>query len=332
MTDRLLDLTGGVAMVVTDLHGDRDAFDRYFARFRTLYHREEVQRLVLLGDLIHGYGPPAKDRSLEMVLDLMALRDELGPETVIMLLGNHEMPHIYGVSLAKGGQEFTPRFEHALGEHRAAVLDFFASLPFYVRTAAGVMLSHAGPSLESIRHVEALRSFDHRALLAEAEAMLAAQTDLDTFYRQYAAMTGAPYDEEARHFLAISGPDDPRYAHLLRAMIVTQRCQPFQVLWEALFTNNERGLTDPVYLNGCEEFLAAFSVDAPVPQEVIVSGHLVTRGGHMLVNRRHLRLSSATHARPREAGQYLLLNCGCPVDSAVALVPHLGSVFADDAA
>ena len=73
MPQRIHDLMDGVAMVVSDLHGDRDAFDRYVERFRELHAAGEVQRLILLGDLIHGYGPPERDSSLSMVQDVIAL-------------------------------------------------------------------------------------------------------------------------------------------------------------------------------------------------------------------------------------------------------------------
>ena len=132
-------------MVVTDLHGDRAAFDRVLQHFTARRERSEVQRLIFLGDLIHHYGPAQADASLSMVLDVMRLQAELGSDTVIMLLGNHELPHIYGLTLAKGEREFTPRFEHELNDHREAVLSFFRGLPFYVRTSAGVTLGHAGP-------------------------------------------------------------------------------------------------------------------------------------------------------------------------------------------
>ena len=91
---------------------------------------------------------------------------------VVVVLGNHEMPHIYGVTLSKGPIDFTPRFEHALGRHREQVLAFFESLPLFVRSAAGVLFSHAGPSREAIPHVKALFEFDHRAILDEAELVL----------------------------------------------------------------------------------------------------------------------------------------------------------------
>lgn len=318
-------------MVVTDLHGDRDAYLRYVRRFRELYEEGEVQRLILLGDLIHGYGPPDQDFSVSMVRNVIALREEFGPENVLMLLGNHEMPHIYGVSLFKGEHQFTPRFEHSLGEHREAVMTFFESLPFYVRTAAGVMLSHAGPAPEVRHRTAELVNFDHRAILDTVDAALAQEDDLADLYARYERITGESYDEDAAYLLAINGPDDPRYSHLLRALLVSQQDPHFELLWDALFTQNEVGLQEFAYVQATREFLEAFSEGAPAPQRVIVSGHIITpMGGHALVNRFHLRMSSATHARPREAGHYLLLDCAKPVRAATDLIGGLGSVFVED--
>jgi hypothetical protein len=42
---------------------------------------------------------------------------------------------------------------------------------------------------------------------------------------------------------------------------------------------------------------------------------------------RHLRLASATHARPREAGQYLRFDAARPIDAASDLLACLESVF-----
>jgi hypothetical protein len=331
MPERFVNLTDGVAVIVTDLHGDRDAFHRYLTRFRRLHQSGEAQRLIFLGDLIHGYGSPQSDASLSMVLDLIALQHEVGADTVMMLLGNHEMPHIYGVSLAKGEIEFSPRFEHALGQRRDAVLAFFDSLPLYVRTAAGVTLTHAGPATKIAQHVALLREFDHQAILQDADHVLHQTEDLEALFRQYSEVYGGSYEEEAGYFLAVNGPRDPRYPHLLRAFVISHQSKPFQVLWDALFTQNELGLTESAYLQCCREFLSALSVGAPAKQQVIVSGHVVTPlDGYTLVNRHHLRLSSATHARPREAGRYLLLDCAKPVRAANELLGALGSVFEPD--
>jgi hypothetical protein len=142
---------------------------------------------------------------------------------------------------------------------------------------------------------------------------------------------GAPYEEEADYYLAVRGPDDPRYTHLLRSFMISQQSTPFRILWDMLFTVNEIGLTEWAYLQGCQRFLSTFSVDAPAEQRVLVSGHMITpMGGYMLVNRCQFRLSSAAHARPREAGRYLLLDCAKPARAANDLLGCLGSVFDDD--
>ena len=57
MPTRILDLTSGLTMVVSDLHGDRDAFARYVGRFLQLYNRKKIQRILFLGDLIHSERP-----------------------------------------------------------------------------------------------------------------------------------------------------------------------------------------------------------------------------------------------------------------------------------
>ncbi|WP_119066963.1 metallophosphoesterase [Aggregatilinea lenta] len=326
MPDRFLNLTDGVAFIVSDLHGDRDAFDRCLDHFYRLHRRGEVQYLILLGDLIHRSGPAEQDASLSMALDVLALYDELGP-AVVMLLGNHEMPHIYGVTLSKGDQDYTPRFEHALGAYRTAVVGLFERLPFLVRTGAGVMLSHAGPSMDVIALADPLRTYNHCAVLAEADQMLAELAPIEEAYRMFGTHHGAPYERLAQHILAVSGPADPRFSHLLRGFIVGQRSRTFNMLWDLLFTRNEYGLNATAYLNGCQRFLEAFGTDAPAPQRVMVSGHIGTRGGHSIINAHHLRLSSAAHAHPREAGEYLLLDCARPVESADALLAGLRPVF-----
>lgn len=329
MPDRFLNLSGGVAMVVTDLHGDRAAFDRVLQHFEARRDRGEVQRLIVLGDLIHSYGPPKSDASLSMVLDLMQLQAALGRDTVIMLLGNHELPHIYGMTLAKGEREFTPRFEHALDAHREAVLAFFRGLPFYARTAAGVTLGHAGPAPEAALSAASLGRFDHDALLAEADHMLAGVDDLNGIYEQYYALHGVPYQELAFRYLAVRDERDPRYSHLLRGFLISQRDRTFQTLWNALFTQNERGLTPAAYLNACRAFLDALSDGAPAPQHFAVSGHMPTRGGHAIVSPFHLRVSTAAHATPQKAGEYLLLDCDRPIRAIDELLPGLRPLNAE---
>jgi hypothetical protein len=324
---RYIDIRSGILMVVTDLHGEGSVFDRYIETFLALYETGEADRLLLLGDLIHSYGPPDSDHSLRMVQRVMELRQRLGEDRIIMLLGNHEMPHIYGVSLAKGEVEFTPRFEHQLGEERHKVSQFFKTLPFLVRTTGGVMYCHAGPDAESANRAGRLRTFRHDDLIEEAEAMLTQQGNLDQIYEAYQQISGQEYETLAREYLAVSGPADPRYSHLLRALYIQERDHRFATLWDFLFTQNERGLSSTIYEQVCRRYLDAYSIGATT-QRVCVSGHVVVReGGFQVVNPYHFRLASATHASPKTEGKYLLIDAQQPIHHAEELARYTMSIF-----
>lgn len=326
--NRYLSINSGTLMVVSDLHGDGDAFDRYLETFFALRSAGEADRLLFLGDIIHGYGSEDSDASLRMTLKLIELQEKHGADTIITLLGNHEMPHIYGISLAKGDMEFTPRFEHAMGEHRERIIKFFKSLPFVVRTSAGVVFCHAGPDENSINRMGRLRNFNHDELLHAADQTLAQQENIEKVYDTYAHLSGQSYEELARKYLAVNGPNDPRYSHLMRALYISETNPNFAMLWDFLFSQNERGLVESAYEQICRRYLDALSVGAPAPQQVCVSGHIVIpEGGYKVLNERHLRFASGIHARPRENGRYLLMNCQTPIKKASELVPMLNTVF-----
>jgi Calcineurin-like phosphoesterase len=329
MADRILDLTSGMTMVVSDLHGDKDAFARHVGRFLQLRTRKKVERLLILGDLIHRVNPNEQDDSLPMVLDLIRMQRSLPPGSVVALLGNHELPHLYGVTLAKGRTEYTPGFEQALSRsgRRDEVLGFLNDLPFYVRTAAGVMFTHAGPDGNAMANVDKLRYMDHRAILAEFDHALSLNPYPEQLRALYGQTMGMPYEVLARYYLGVSGPEDPRYDHLIRSVMIGQESREFELLWDTLFTLCEQAMPLPVYERLLAVFLETFSQDAPAPQRFLVTGHIPVKGGHTVVTEQHLRLASAAHAQPREAGQYLLLDIGQPVDSMQALESALGSVF-----
>ncbi len=329
MPDRVLDLTSGLTMVVSDLHGDKDAFARHVGRFLQLRTRKKVDRLLLLGDLIHREGDKSLDDSLPMILDVIRMQRSLPPNTVVMLLGNHEMPHLYGVTLAKGNVEYTPRFEQALSASgkRDEVLNFLNELPFYVRTAAGVMFTHAGPDSNAIVNLEMLRHIDHRSVLEEFDHALSINPNPNQLRTLYSKTMGMPYEMLARYYLGASGPDDPRYDYLSRSVMISQQSREFELLWDALFTRCEQGIPMPLYERLLQSFLDAFSEDAPAPQRFLVTGHIAVKGGHRVVSPQHLRIASAAHAHPREAGEYLLLDMGTPISSMDALAQGLHSVF-----
>lgn len=142
---RIVDLTEGQAMVVTDLHGDWDAYRQYRDTFFQLRELGQADILILDGDLIHASAPASQDKSLEIILDIIELKKELG-DSLVCVLGNHELPHIYSITLQKGDELFTPRFEFAMGEHREKIVAFFDSLPFYVRTPGVFLFAMPGPA------------------------------------------------------------------------------------------------------------------------------------------------------------------------------------------
>lgn len=158
---RLWSLDAGVAMVVTDLHGDWDAYTRYRDRFIELRAAGQADCLIVTGDLIHRETDAGADRSLDMVLDILDLRERYG-DAIISLCGNHELPHLYGFALGKGNTEYTPGFEAALSQsgRRGDILALFETLPFFIRTAAGVSIAHAGASAPLTDRAQAARLFD----------------------------------------------------------------------------------------------------------------------------------------------------------------------------
>ena len=323
---RAIDLPQGFALVVTDLHGVWDAYARYRDMFLTLHAQNKADVFILLGDVIHGYGPDQDDCSLDILLDIMQLQNELGPERVIMLLGNHEMPHIYSIPLRKGNLVFTPRFEHALGIHRAQVIDFLKGLPFLIRTPGGVMLTHAGASAEAAlpQAAQRLLSFSHHALLNEAQRLIDEQ-DRAELLRMYERGHGAEYSTLVQEYLAVTGPEDVRYDDLLRGFIVSQ-IDEFGELWSLLFSQCERGVGETVYGMQLAHFLDNFSTHNE-RQRVLVTGHIGVRGGYAIVSTHQLRLASWAHAHPPEAGCYLLFDIEYPVHTAVDLLPFVHPIL-----
>ncbi len=329
---KAIDFESGLAMIVTDLHGNGKVYNHIRDTFLKLHKLGEVDRLIICGDLIHGYGDEAEDASLPMLLDVMSLQQQMGNDTVIMLMGNHEMPHVYSIPLSKGNNVFTPRFERALVEldrdpnaqyTRADVLTFLKSLPFVVRTKAGVLITHAGasPAIKVKADAELLLNFDHDALLDSAGEWMV-DYDLEAL-REY-----GKYRTQVRDMVAVESPDDPRYLDMLRGQLLSINSGQFQFLWDVLFATNEKGWSKASYEIVLKGYLLAISQLSVYPQKVIVAGHIGVQGGHQLVTDYQLRLASCAHAHPEEAGQVLMLDCETPVKEASQLVTHLRPTLA----
>lgn len=319
---RAVDLAEGTAYVVSDLHGSWEIYARYRDHFLSLYNQKKADYLIFLGDLIHGHGPPDTDASVGMLLDVIGLQQYLGADKVIMLLGNHELPHIYGVTLSKDDHNFTGRFEHALGQDRPEIIAFLKSCPFLVRTSGGTLMTHAGPSATVLLDdtVENLLNFSHQDLLDEADRLMGRDDVidlLDTFLHidieQYTYLSEA--------YLAVDGTLDPRYPDLLRGILISNMME-WGPLWDFFFTQCEVGLTTKMYRRLLERFFQAYS-RPEAPQHVLVTGHMTARNGAEIIADLHLRLASWTHAIPQEEGRFLLHDVSTPVRRAKDLLPSL---------
>lgn len=322
---RVVDLKEGQAMVVTDLHGDWDAYQRYRDTFFQLRAVGLADLLILNGDMIHASAPAAQDKSIDIVLDIIRLKQELG-DNLIYVLGNHELPHIYSITLQKGDELFTPRFEFGMGDKRQEIVSFFDSLPFYVRTPGGVAICHAGASTAQgeTNGVRRLFNFSHQHILQRTHQQIT-QEERPSLIRAMRKMHGRTYNEMARKWFAVNGLDDPRYDDFLVGTLATSD-EDFELLWSAMFSRNEKEYGNNSYQVLLSTLLQALS-NGYNRQSVLVTGHIDCKGGHKLVNRQQLRLASAKHALPREAGLYLLFNTLERFETAADLVPHLRSVF-----
>jgi hypothetical protein len=326
---RLWSIEAGMALVVTDLHGEWEVYQRYRDRFVDLQAKGQADYLIFAGDLIHA-DSPAPDGSLPIILDVLKLRAVYG-EAILYLCGNHELPHVYGFGLSRGKQEYTPAFEAALSGsgHRSEVSNLLQELPLFLRTAAGVSITHAGAAevMAEASNATKIFAWDHQQRLSEAEAFLAAQ-DVAGLRRAYARLSRAEsYDQLAKHWLAVTGPDDPRYDDLLRGSIVTAT-PDFQLLYSTLFTRCEQEYGLDEYAAILQLALQHLSTDY-APQQVLVAGHLAVKNGFQIITEKHLRLASGSHARLRAAGRYLLFDTARPVEKAASLLVNLHSVCTD---
>jgi hypothetical protein len=339
MAQRIIDIDSGTAMVVTDLHGSWEAYTRLRDSFLERHERGEIQRLIFCGDLIHSEGIDEHDASLDIIMDIMTLQAWMGKQTIIMLLGNHELPHIYGLTLAKGSVEYTPRFEASIARldqrykspfKRKDIIQFFAGLPFFVRTKAGVMLTHAGAVVDvaTVKQVESLAAYDHQTVIESADVELK-KFDVASLQRGYSHFTGISYDEQVKHYLSVNSPDDPRYNHLLRVLFLSGQSADFDLLWNVMFSQNELDIGEAAYMKHLRNFLLAFSDAGTYEQRVLVSGHISAKDGYTEIGKQQLRIASHTHAFPRKSARYLILDCEKSVSSAAELMMKLQFVVAE---
>lgn len=162
MNDRLIELPDhGRLIVVTDLHGNLDDYNRYL----NLWDESDPDfHIVFTGDLIHGIDEKT-DKSVEILDDAMAKSKKYS--NFHTLLGNHEWAHITNTEIYKNNQPLLLGFKNTISyrkgfiePHLTRYVQFFKTMPYFVKTKNGLFISHSGPS-DKIRTIEVFnRMFD----------------------------------------------------------------------------------------------------------------------------------------------------------------------------
>ena len=156
----VIELKEGKLIVVTDIHGNLNDFQRYIEIWRK-YENKNTVSIVFTGDLIHAMTEMENDKSIEILELSMSLIKNDG---FIILLGNHEWSHIADISVYKGfrnqSKEFIEnlkmKFQEKWSDKFDEYIKFFHDLPIALKTGNGVFISHAGPpiGINSLKDIE----------------------------------------------------------------------------------------------------------------------------------------------------------------------------------
>ena len=138
----------GKALIITDLHGNLEDYNRYMEIWKEF--KDKNNHLILTGDFIHSCYQI--DGSLE-IIDSVKNHFE-NEKNFHVLLGNHEWAQITGESVYKGFSNQTQDFIDLIQEKydknadnkMESYINFFKKLAIAIKTENKVLVSHAGPS------------------------------------------------------------------------------------------------------------------------------------------------------------------------------------------
>ena len=144
---RLVELPkNGRLLIFTDLHGNLEDYKKFLSKWDC---NDPNCHIVINGDFIHSiYKEDFSVELLEDIIDKFNKYDNFHP-----ILGNHEWSHIANANLYKGTVNQKKDFEKLIVKKKSSLepylsnyIDFFKSIPFFVKTENGIFISHAGPS------------------------------------------------------------------------------------------------------------------------------------------------------------------------------------------
>lgn len=148
----------GRLIIVSDLHGNLKDYKSYL----DLWDKNDPDfHIVFTGDLIHAMD--YEDGSIE-ILDDVIEKSKKYPN-FHCLLGNHEEAHIINKDIFKNNENIRQDFENLVSFKKGYIepsltnyIKFFKTMPYFVKTANGLFISHAGPSkrIESVKDFESI--------------------------------------------------------------------------------------------------------------------------------------------------------------------------------
>ncbi len=173
----------GRLLISTDLHGNREDFERLRARFMSLREAAAEPATVhwaLLGDLVHGPSARARERdpvrfgyaddSPYLVDAVLELR-ERWPDNVHLLLGNHDHGHIGGPHTHKFHADEVVALEQRMAPEAIARMHaLFDAALLAVAAPCGLLLCHGSPDdqLDSLATLDAIDPRDEPDLVRRA--------------------------------------------------------------------------------------------------------------------------------------------------------------------
>lgn len=332
-------------MVVADIHGNLEDYNRIIQTYQKKKKSGEVDGLIFAGDTIHARSE--KDESKEIIDDLIKLTSE--DKNIHVILGNHELPHIYNFTLAFRKSDadvvdFTKDFELKIKDNKDVYVEFFKSLPFYIRTKGGVLISHAGASrgVSKLDCLEDLIDLNHGKIIQEnlededdgfntltPEKKENFKKKLERrFYKDL------PYETVLKSLRGTDVGDKKKAETLLQGeyFMYNLDSQGRQInpdaefLWEMLFNKNEKHLGSSEYIKTINNFLERVSENY-TEQKLIVSGHFHNEAGFDIFEDKQLRITSSEEAGNPTAKSFLVIDAGKTYLSARELADNIHTLY-----
>lgn len=277
---KVIDIDSGRWMVVADLHGNLEDYQRAKEIFVKNKEKGTLEGIIFAGDTIHSFSE--NERSKEILDDIISLKGKYG-NSVMPLLGNHDLSSIYNYVLKSKTEEgtaiFGSDFEHQIKGEKEKYTDFLKSFAIAVRTKGGLIINHAGPTSaidyfeEDVykSHLEQVTAIDHDAILKENKESWddLEEEEKENFKEKIvSSILKMPYDK-VLELLAISPEDKERYEDLIHGYYFVTRNVDGKWL-NSMLTNTD--------LSRLDDFFKIMS-DENYKPEILLQGHIHPSAG-----------------------------------------------------